>query len=504
MPAYFSHSYRDVPINTYFSGLLRDAGVTLRADQKTDVWCVAKLERYLFEMEGFVSIIPRRLTADDAIAYSPYIGRELMLARRAQAPSLVFVDGQVLDLHQKDFPASAIPFFHDAPETERAAHVEAISRFHALLAHGARPPRQYVKKRATIVANREPILRDAASHVAAILRAERYKTSVKHATKIEAAFDDIDVFESILSSELCVFVLGNDPSASDVYLAMAHAHCIPSVRLRHDPAAATLDPDLAGVVRWRSSTELKGQFLKVFENYRAAFEEPAGEADLRRLATPPPLGAEWDPADPSGLLDHIQPEAVRYRTQSAIRSHESVAPSPARSHSLCRSLYEGVKQSDFYHTADAQLSLGQRVKIRPPEELEKVNCGTTIDFACFFASLLENVGERPLVCVARGSRGVHALAGYLAPGAPAAVRALDLSELRQALTTRAIVLFEATGAAECREGTTGAETEAERRQDGGQRKLSFDTATEAGGRFIMQTGVELLHAIDVSRLRPRP
>ncbi len=67
MEAYFSHSYRDVPINTYFSELFTKAGITLRADQKTDVWCVAKLERYLFEMDGFVSIIPRRIAADESI-----------------------------------------------------------------------------------------------------------------------------------------------------------------------------------------------------------------------------------------------------------------------------------------------------------------------------------------------------------------------------------------------------------------------------------------------------
>ena len=82
MEAYFSHSYRDVPINTYFSELFANAGITLRADQKTDVWCVAKLERYLFEMDGFVSIIPRRVSAEGAIAYSPYIARELALAAR--------------------------------------------------------------------------------------------------------------------------------------------------------------------------------------------------------------------------------------------------------------------------------------------------------------------------------------------------------------------------------------------------------------------------------------
>jgi hypothetical protein len=112
MQVYLSHSYRDVPINSYFSDLFDEAGITLRADQKTEVWCMAKLERYMFEMDGFVSIIPRRVGANDSLTYSPYIGRELMLARRARAPRILFVDDQVLDLYKKEFPSSAIPFFH--------------------------------------------------------------------------------------------------------------------------------------------------------------------------------------------------------------------------------------------------------------------------------------------------------------------------------------------------------------------------------------------------------
>src|ERR1019366_1666219 len=105
MQVYFSHSYRDVPINTYFSGLFEAAGIALRADQKTDVWCMAKLERYLFELDGFASIVTRRISPDGSLAYSPYIGRELALARRARAPRVLFVDSQVLDQYRSMFPA---------------------------------------------------------------------------------------------------------------------------------------------------------------------------------------------------------------------------------------------------------------------------------------------------------------------------------------------------------------------------------------------------------------
>src|SRR5688500_7649384 len=167
MQVYFSHSYRDVPINTYFAGLFDAAGIVLKADQKTDVWCMAKLERYMFEMAGFVSIIPRRVNPDETVAYSPYIERELRLARRARTPRILFVDDQVVDLDRRAFP-SAIPFFHQAPDRERRRHVEAIARFRKELATGtARPPRPFTRGQVTVVAGEGALLRDAASHVAA-------------------------------------------------------------------------------------------------------------------------------------------------------------------------------------------------------------------------------------------------------------------------------------------------------------------------------------------------
>lgn len=74
MHTYFSHSYRDVAVNAHFLDLFLEEEVELQADQKTDVWCIAKLERYMNETAGFVSIIPRRETEKDPGGYSPYIG----------------------------------------------------------------------------------------------------------------------------------------------------------------------------------------------------------------------------------------------------------------------------------------------------------------------------------------------------------------------------------------------------------------------------------------------
>ena len=138
MDVYFSHSYRDVAINGYFLGLFVEETIALQADQKTDVWCIAKLERYLRETDGFVSIIPARPGDDGPGGYSPYIGQELLLARRARVPRLLFVDDRVLARHRLDFPEDAVPF--DAEGVEGGQSVTPGRS--ALSARvGGRPPR---------------------------------------------------------------------------------------------------------------------------------------------------------------------------------------------------------------------------------------------------------------------------------------------------------------------------------------------------------------------------
>jgi hypothetical protein len=502
MEAYFSHSYRDVPINTYFSELFTNAGITLRADQKTDVWCVAKLERYLFEMDGFVSIIPRRIAADESITYSPYIARELMLARRSRGPRILFVDGQILAQSQSQFPSWAVPFFHQDPETERTRHMAAIDAFRRTLGreHG-RALRRYQPKRATVVGGNEPILRDAASHLASILRAEEYTPSVKYAASVDDAFDNIEVFESMLDSELCVFTLGKDLSYSDLYLAMAHAHCIPSVRLRHDPGATSADPELSGVVRWTSSADLRPQFLKVFQNYLSAFGQPSGEGDLQRLATPTSGGGEWDPNDGPGLLAHIRPENsyVSDRVTGVMRGIDGGDPSRTHSDQVCRGLYDRIRRDRFYYTVEPVTSQPIVQRIRTPTEIDALNCGTCLDFACLFASLLEAAHEQPVIVVTRSARDAHAVTGYLAPDAVTWDAPPRIGDIRAALKRGELVLFETTGAVEVRGRTVAAETDAERKEGGDM--LDYRTAKNAATRLILGTDIELQHFVDVRQLR---
>jgi hypothetical protein len=129
MQVYFSHSYRDVEINSYFFSVLKEQEIELFADQKSPTWCVAKLERYIHELTGFLSIVPRRAAADGALTYSPYIGYELSLARRSRVPRLMFVDDEVLNRYRVRFPKDAIPFVRSSPASDRFRHIEAISDF---------------------------------------------------------------------------------------------------------------------------------------------------------------------------------------------------------------------------------------------------------------------------------------------------------------------------------------------------------------------------------------
>jgi|GEM_PF-3080518 len=507
MQVYFSLSYRDVPINTYFSELFDVAGISLQADQKTDIWCMAKLERYMFEMGGFVSIIPRRVTADGLLTYSPYIARELMLARRARTPQILFVDDQLLTQYRLEFPTSAIPFFLHAPETELTRHVEEISQFRRKLASGAaRPARQYVPREATIIVGAGSMLRDAASYLAAILRREDYKpTIVPGSTGLEQAFDDINLFELVLRSELCVFVLDNDLSCPDLLLAMAHAHCVPSMRFRYDPAATSREPELSGAVKWRSSEDLGSSFSELLQNYQSAFVRASGRDIIEQLATPEQVSDTlntWDPADGPALVLHVVPDDsyVKDRVDGVIRTLECTDTGRVKNDAVCRGLYDRIKKDHFYYTFEPVITQTHVQRIRKPREMDSLNCGTCIDFACLFASMLEGAHERPVVIVVGTPRGSHALAGYITEDAVLSESEFTLGDLRGAVNRGEVVPFETTGAVEVRgDRTVAAETETERKEGGNL--LDYRTAKSAARRLLFQRDVNLEYCIDVVRAR---
>jgi hypothetical protein len=506
MQSYFSHSYRDVPTNAYFSALFDDAGIELRADQKTEVWCVAKLERYMFDMGGFVSIIPRRVAPDGSVGYSPYISFELMLARRARIPRIVFVDDQVLDLHRSVFPASAIPFFHQKPETESGAHVDAISEFRKKLASDrTRSSREYEQRTTTVITSHEPQLRDAASQIAAILRRDQYRTKVVHADALDRVFDNIDTFEQLLASEFCVFVLDRALSSPDLLLAMAHAHCIPSVRLRHDPSTESSDPELSGAVRWRGTSDLVPAFEKLFQNYQSVFSVASGANSIQELSTPKDVVrslSEWNPQDGPGLVLHVLPDDnyVSDRVEGVRRQLTNTEPGRLHSDAVCNSIYDRVRRERFYYTFEPVLSNPSVQRIRKPKEIAALECGTCIDSACLFASMLEAAHEWPVLIVFETPSGNHALAGYVTLDAVLGEPPMLLGTLRGTISRGEVIVFETTGAFQAISRAVVAAETPQERQEGGK-TLDFRTAIVAGRRLVFQEDVRLRYFVDVREAR---
>ena len=158
---------------------------------------------------------------------------------------------------------------------------------------------------------------------------------------------------------------------------------------------------------------MKPQFLKVFQNYLSAFERPASEGDLQRLATPTAGGDEWNPTDGPGLIADIRPENsyVSDRVTGVMRGIDSNERNRTHSDEVCRELYDRIKKDRFYYTFEPALSQPVVQRIRPPNEIDALNCGTCLDFACMFASLLEAAHEQPVVVVTRSGQGAHAVTG---------------------------------------------------------------------------------------------
>jgi hypothetical protein len=321
---------------------------------------------------------------------------------------------------------------------------------------------------------------------------------------LDDTFENVSVFERIVSSELCVFILNKELSYIDLLLAMAHAHCIPSVRLRYDPQAKDSTPELSGAVRWKSSEELLSSFQYLFQNYQSAFVTASGGA-IQKVATSRPISIppnKWNPSDGPGLLTSVVPDDnyVHDRVEGVMRMLANTGTSRLDCDTVCRALYDRIKQEDFYYTFEDVLGDPNSQKIKTPQGIASANGGTCIDLACFFASLLEAAHERPVLIVMDTARGAHALAGYKAPDAVEGPAPMILGDLRGSITRGEIVVLEATGAVAARmHPTVAAETEAERKE--GNEKLDYQTAKKAAERLMRQDDVRLRHFIDVEQIR---
>jgi hypothetical protein len=510
MEAYFSHSYRDVAVNSYFLEYFVDEEIPLRADQKTDVWCVAKLERYLKETTGFVSIIPERAADGDSGGYSPYIGQELALARRARVPRLLFVDQKVLARHEIDFPQDAVPFDPASLASREQVHVEAIREFGQRLEAAYRPSRDAGPREATVVAGEGSALREAAEDVGELLRREGFRVTLEAGRHAGRGLEDIRLLETLWRAELCAFILGARLSDGHIALAMAHAHGIPSVRMQYDPRRTDCTPSVSGLIRWRSRDEMLVEFARQLRSYleglvspvEIALDSNASTAALTigTMRWQPRAENEWALADGVGLIRHVHPDQAFVREEVG-RARNQVDRALGRMRGreggmeVCTLLYDGLRRHRFGYEFESVTGTAGIQAIRTPTQIAAHRTATCIDFVCLFASLLEQASQNAVIVVLEGPGFIHALAGYRALGEPS-WQNRSIGDLRGAVARGDCVLFEATGAAEA-EAPVGAETAEERRE----KVLAFLDAIAAGNRMLDSSDIRLMHFVDVRACR---
>lgn len=510
MELYFSHSYRDVRVNSYFVKELADCQFRLLADQKSPIWCVAKLERYITELPGFLSIIPRRQAEDGSLTYSPYIGHELALARRSGVPRLLFVDDAVLARFRARFPDDAVPFVADAPARDRRRHAQQIQAFRERLERQAgRPPRRFIDRQATLVAASGRAIAEAAECVEEILTANGFAVKTIRGRHDLASFEDVGLFEALLASELCVFLLDAKLSPADVVMGMAFAHSIPSIRLQYDRTATTCEPTLTGRLPWSRTADLVGEFEKQLDGFRSGFVElvsmaagsstPEALRDAGTVRWTPTPQQLWNYDDPASLRQHVHYLDSRVidevdRVKSILGTMLAARSGRTQELQMCVELFRQLKRLRLAYELEPQSPEAGQQAIRAPADIFGSRAATCIDIACLFASLLGAAGLNPVIVLLVQDNAGHALAGYRAANAPEWPAVPTKDDLLRALDIQDLVLFEATGAIES-EQPVGAETAEERRL--GARTLDFATAREAATR-LLRSDMQLHAAVDAA------
>jgi hypothetical protein len=495
---YFSHSYRDVEINQYFFGQLSDQGFQLFADQKSPIWCVAKLERYIHNLSAFLSIVPRRSSKDpNAITYSPYIGYELRLARRSGLPRLIFVDDELLKVYRDQFPKDVVPFVRIAPDADRFQHVQAIRKFKKALAdQGPIPKRDYRHREVTIVAQRRSDFDIAAKEIAEILESKAYLPKIIDAKQIAVALDDVELLEAIRTSEFCVFLLSAEMTDAYVALAVAHAYCVPSIRLQHDATALEVDATVAGRIRWATKEHLLSAFESQLGSLRTSFVQAVDTSSVRKISVTqrtPRTEQLWDVGDAAGLVKHVYPSDQYVREiVNRVRGLKDGNLVNTSDLEVCELIYRTTRSHYFSYEHEPPTLVKGKQAIRTPAEIWNDNAATCLDLACLFASLLKCAGRVPIILIFGVGSSLHSVVGFKRASGAQWRASPSLGAIRGALKLEEIVLFEATGAVVF-DGTVAVETLEERR--GGNGSLEFTIARQVAERLVSSSDVSLKTAV---------
>jgi hypothetical protein len=423
------------------------------------------------------------------------------------------VDDLILKQNRDEFPKDAVPFIYDAPSSDRNLHVQAIDSFKEnIVKLQNQQPRFYEPRKAVIVVSDDVKQIAAADCVRGILDEETYNPKCIIGKDLRKAYEDVRLLETLLDSELCVFLFGGKLSWVHVMLAMAHAHSVPCIRLRYNPRVKESQPDIYGLIPWGHTSGLTEVFRRQLESFRRGYVEPLKVSSdhkeaaqtIAKMQWKAPIEQYWDTLDGRAILNHLQPnysfvqDEVSRARQSLGGSSLALNQSRSRSTEVCRCLYDGFKRHNYSYEVEPQLREKGRQVIRTPNDIETHECATCIDLACLFSSLLWAAYLHPVIVVVDGPGFAHALVGYRASAEPALKETAGLGDLRGALMRKDIVLFEPTGAVQSSEPVS-IETEQERKDDNNM--LHFKTAKDVAIRLLNRKDIEIRYVFDLDTAR---
>lgn len=237
--------------------------------------------------------------------YSPYIGHELSLARRARVPRLLFVDDDLLGQFPDFFPEDATPFVYTSPESGQFRHRQAVEKFRYHLRNQAPVRhREFRDRQAVLLSAGDHQIGAAADHIRDIL-AKNYRVLSFGPDQLNPPLDNNLLLEALLTSEVCVFLLDTRLTNVDLALAMAHAQFIPSIRLQFNPESADCTPSLSGQIVWSKPDDLVKAFQEQLDGFRAGFVEAINLSAIATTSWKPSTDNLWDPFDSAGLARHV-------------------------------------------------------------------------------------------------------------------------------------------------------------------------------------------------------
>ena len=171
-----------------------------------------------------------------------------------------------------------------------------------------------------LVVGEGKIIRSAAQDIAEILTREEFIVTHLSGRFQERGLDDIRLLETLWNSELCIFMLGERLSDAHLALAIAHADCIPSIRLQYSKATTDVKPNptIAGVFHWSEPGNMLFEFQEQISSFKEGLirpvemaQESSSEDAAKKWSTMKWRARAdnfWDLQDYYALIQHVYPE----------------------------------------------------------------------------------------------------------------------------------------------------------------------------------------------------